>query len=154
MGPIFLTICDTSNIERATAFPSFLHPQSKQSCLAWNVFVSGKNTIFTTATKTLALIFTLEFSLNLSSGGTSSGGICLRENGNWMHSGVQRADHMYSVVLLSLAQTLFIKHLNCKVLGVFRAKGVLRTYMNTKNSSKYFKVFLKKKKSSVLNFNF
>jgi hypothetical protein len=30
---------------------------------------------------------------------------------------------------------------------------VLRTYMNTRNISKYFKVFLEKKKSSVLNFN-
>ena len=56
-------------------------------------------------------------------------------------------------VLLSLAQTLFIKHLNCKVLGVVRAKGVLRTYMNTRNISKYFKVFLEEKKCSVLNFN-
>ena len=40
-----MTIFDMSNIEWATAFPSFLHPQSKKSCLAWNVFVSGMNTI-------------------------------------------------------------------------------------------------------------
>jgi hypothetical protein len=37
-----------------------------------------------------------------------------------------------------LAQTLFIKHLNCKVLGVVQAKVVLRTYINTRNISKYF----------------
>ena len=83
---------DTSNIERATAFPSFLHAQSKQSCLA---------------TKTLALIFALEFSFNLSSGGTSAGGSCLCQNGNWMRSGVQTADHMYVYSVVQLGANPF-----------------------------------------------
>jgi hypothetical protein len=55
-----------------------------------------------------------------------------------MHSGVQTADHVQCIVLLSLAQTLLSKHLNCKVLGVVQAKGVLKTYINTRNISKYF----------------
>jgi hypothetical protein len=109
----------------------------------------------TTTTKTLALIFALEFSLILSSGGTSAGGRCLCQNGNWMHSGVQTADHTQCIVLFSLAQTIFIKHLNFKVL--IRSGPGKGCAENIHQRKKYFKIFLsilRKRKSSVLNFNF
>jgi hypothetical protein len=63
-GPCFPTILDTSNIERATAFPSFLHRQSKKS---WKCFWHH----LTTTTKTLASPYFCFGILILSFGGTS-----------------------------------------------------------------------------------